>query len=365
MFVPGGPLTLLGIEYLVEPTARAPEPARPRGPLMRWLAGLLTTLVLVTAAAAAHAESSRIRIAEQFGVGFLPLHVIRDQKLIERFGKERGLEIEVVWAKLSGGAALNEALLADTIDIASGGLAPLLTIWDRTRGSVDVKGVTALVSLPYYLTSRNPDVKTIADFTEKDRIALPSVTVSIQARILQMAAEQAFGPGQFKRLDALTVALPHPEATAAMLGGGTEVTAHFTSPPFQEQQLRDPKIHKVLSSYDVLGGPATAIVLWAKAAFRDDNPGTYAAFLDALAEAVRIIEADKAEAARTYVRVEGSKLDPAFVQSIIESPEITYALTPSHTGKLADFMYRVGAIKNQPKDWRDYFFDNVHDKAGS
>lgn len=364
MFVPGGPLTLLGVEYLAEPMAPA-STAVPRGRLMRWLTGLLAALAVMTVGTAAHADSARIRIAEQFGVGFLPLHVIRDRKLIERYGKERGLDIDVVWAKLSGGAALNEALLADTIDIASGGVAPLLTIWDRTRGSADVRGVAALVSLPYYLTSRNPDVKTIADFTDEDRIALPSVTVSIQARILQMAAEQAFGPGQYRKLDPLTVTLPHPEGTAAMLGGGTEVTAHFTSPPFQEQQLKDPGIHKVLSSYDVLGGPATAIVLWAKAAFRDDNPGTYAAFLDALAEAVRIIEADKAAAARTYVRVEGSKLDPAFVQSIIESPEITFDLTPSHTGKLADFMYRIGAIRSEPRDWRDYFFDNIHDKAGS
>lgn len=91
-----------------------------------------------------------------------------------------------------------------------------------------------------------------------------------------MASEQLWGEGEHARLEDITVTLPHPDATAAILSGGTEITAHFTSPPFQQQQLQNPNARRVLSSYDVLGGPGTAVVLWATSAYRDANPGTYA-----------------------------------------------------------------------------------------
>jgi NitT/TauT family transport system substrate-binding protein len=171
--------------------------------------------------------------------------------------------------KLSGGGAMNDALLAGAIDVGSGGVTPLLTLWDRTRGSAsEVKGVAALVSMPYHLLSNRPEVRTIADLGPRDRIALPATGISIQSRTLQMASVRIWGEGQFARLDALQVALPHPEATTALLAGSTEVTAHFSSPPFQYQAVASGKAHKVLSSYDVLGGPATAIMLWAAGRYR-------------------------------------------------------------------------------------------------
>jgi NitT/TauT family transport system substrate-binding protein len=332
----------------------------------RGLLGLALGAAMIATALAgpALADSQRIRISEQFGIAYLPLHIIRDQELIEKHGRERGLDITVEWARFSGGAAINEALLSGHVDIATGGVTPLLTIWDRTKGSLDVKGVVALVSLPYYLNTINPDVKTIADFGPDDRIALPSVGVSIQARLLQIAAEQTFGEGEHERLDELTVSLPHPDATAAILAGGTENTAHFTS-PFQARQLEDPKVHRVLSSYDILGGPGTAVVTWATSAFREANPDTFAAFLAALDEATAFIAADPAEAARTYIRIEGSQLAPDFVQAIIEDPEITFTTTPSNTEVFATVMHKIGAIQNAPADWRDYFFEDLHGVAGS
>ena len=39
---------------------------------------------------AAHAEGE-IRIAEQFGIVYLLLNVVRDQQLIEKHGKEQGI----------------------------------------------------------------------------------------------------------------------------------------------------------------------------------------------------------------------------------------------------------------------------------
>ncbi|MBY3280390.1 hypothetical protein [Rhizobium laguerreae] len=67
---------------------------------------------------------------------------------------------------------MNEALLANNLDIVSAGVPPALTMWDRTKGNV--KLVAALGSLPNYLITTNPNVHTLKDFSEKDRIAVPA-----------------------------------------------------------------------------------------------------------------------------------------------------------------------------------------------
>lgn len=338
------------------------------GRVARWLVSAVVFALVLCAGsgfiAAARAEG-QLRIAEQYGIAFLPLHVIRDQKLIEKFGREEGLDIKVEWVKLSGGAAMNDGLLSGSIDIAAAGPGPVLTIWDRTRGSANVKGIAALGSLPSFLVTRNPNIKSLRDFGKDDKIALPAVGVSVQARTLQIAAEKEFGAGKHNALDGITVTLPHPEATAALLSGSTEITAHFSNPPFQYQALKDPKIHKVLSSYDILGGPGTSNIVYTTERFRADNPKTYKVFFRALGAAVAWINANKAAAAETYIRVENSKLDPALIRSIVESPDVRYTLAPERTFVYADFMQRTGAIKTKAASWQDYFFDDVREQPGS
>jgi NitT/TauT family transport system substrate-binding protein len=166
----------------------------------------------------------QLRIAEQFGVVYLLLNVVRDQQLIEKHGKQTGLDIKVDWMQLSGGSAVNDALLAGAVDIVGAGVGPLLTIWDRTHGRQNVKAVASLGNFPYYLVSNNPNVKTLADFTEKDRIAVPAVGVSVQSRFLQMASAKLWGDAEFARLDKYTVNLPHPDASNAIQSGGNRCT---------------------------------------------------------------------------------------------------------------------------------------------
>ena len=327
------------------------------------------TLAVLTAglalSGAAHAEG-RLRIAEQFGVVYLLLNVARDQQLIEKHGKQQGVDIKVEWTQLSGGAAVNDALLSGSIDIAGAGVGPLLTLWDRTRGRQNVKGVASLGNYPYYLVSNNTKVKSIADFTEKDRIALPAVGVSVQSRVLQLAAARQWGDKEFNRLDKWTVAVPHPDAAAAVIAGGTEITAHFGNPPFQEQELAgNPNAHIVLNSYDVLGGPSSATVLYATEKFRNDNPKTYRAFVDALAEAAQFASKNPEAAADLYIRVNQAKIDRTLLVKVLKNPQVQFKVAPQNTYPLAEFMHRVGAIKNQPKSWQDYFFQDPVTAQGS
>ncbi len=189
--------------------------------------------------------------------------------------------------------------------------------------------------------------------------------VSQQSRLLQIAAEKELGESKYNSLDELTVNLPHPDATAAILSGSSAISAHFSNPPYQEQELRDPKVHKILSSYDIMGGRITPTLLYATSKFRNENPKTFKALFDALAEASQWIEAHKAEAAETYIRVEQSKLESAFVKSVIDNEDVDFTIVPQGTYKYAAFLAKIGAIKNKPASWKDYTFEELHDKPGS
>lgn len=335
--------------------------------MKRLVRGLLAAALIagsaVTGSSLPASAEGLIRISEQFGTLYVPFHILRDQKLIEKHGKALGVDVTVEWQKLSGGNAVNDALLSGSIDIASAGIGPFLTVWDRTKGAVKVIG--AFGAQPSYLLTNKDSIRSLKDIGPNDRIATPAAIVSVQGRTLQIASEQAFGEGQQNKLDANQVTLPHPDATAALLSGSTEITAHLSNSPFQEQALKDPKIHKVWSSYDVLGGPLTPTLAYTTVKFRNENPKTYEAFFLAFKEATEIAGKDRKLAAETYVKIEKSKLDPAFIQQVISNPEVKFTLVPLNTQKFADFLYKTGAIKVKPASWKDYTFPELHDQPGS
>ncbi len=327
-------------------------------------AGVVVALGLSLGTINARAEGT-ISIAQQFGIGYLILDVVQDQHLIEKHGKQEGLDIKVDWHSMSGATAMNEALLTGSLDVVSAGVPPALTVWDRTRGKQNVKAIASLGSMPNYLLSNNPAVKSIKDLTDKDRIAVPAAGVGFQSRTLQIETARLYGNADYKRFDNITLSLPHPDATAALISGGAEITAHFSSPPFQYQALEHPGIHKILSSYDVLGGQGSFNLLYTTEKFHDANPKTYKAFFDALAEAADIIKADKHAAAETYIRVEKSHLPLALIEKIISDPENDFTITPQKTFVYADKLHELGVLKNQAGSWKDYFFPEAYALPGS
>jgi NitT/TauT family transport system substrate-binding protein len=314
---------------------------------------------------AAYAEADTVRIAKQFGISYLPLTLMEEEKLFEQQAKKQGLDIKVEWLRFSAGSGMNEALLSGNLDLAAGGVGPLLTIWGKTQTNLMVKGVAALNAMPIYLVTTNPNIKTIKDYTEKDKIALPGVKTSIQAVTLQIAAEKVFGKGQQDKLDSLTVSMGHPDAMVAMLGGKAEINSHFGSAPFQEQELADPRVHKVLDSYDVLGGPHTFNVVWASSKFANGNPKIMKAFLDALEDSMTRIKADPAKAAAIWVKAENSKLSPADAEKIIRNPQNEWTTTPKKVLTYLDYMNRAGLVATKTSDWKDIFFSGIHGVPGS
>ncbi|MFL5290317.1 MAG: ABC transporter substrate-binding protein [Myxococcales bacterium] len=327
----------------------------------------ILVLALVIGLGAARAEPTEIRIAEQYGLAFLPLMIMRDQRLIERQAARVGLDkLEVRWARMGAVSAINDALLSGELDFAAGGVPSLVLLWAKTRGSPGaVKGVAALGDIPNELIVKRPGVKSVRDLGPDDKIAVSAVKISNQAIALQMAAAQQFGSENWEKLDALTVGMPHPDAAVALLSGSGAITGHFSSPPFLERELRAPGMHSILSTYDVLGGPATLNVIWTRAAFHDAHPKAYQAFAAALEEAMEILNRDKRAAAATYQRMTKASETVEEITAMLQDPRLVFTLTPHRVLRTADFMHRTGRVKERPAKWQDLFFPEVHGREGS
>lgn len=327
---------------------------------------LIGAAILFGAFAPAAAEVNEVRFARQLGLGYLQFYIMQDQQLVEKHAAQMGLgKITTQWFPLGTPTAISDALLTGNADVVSVGLPSFLTLWDKTRGNLNVKAIVAANRQPAYLNARNPAIKSVRDFTDNDRIALPAPKVSVQAIVLQMIAEKTFGAGKHDVLDKLTVGMSHPDGTAAMLTGKLEITAHFTSAPFQYQQLENPAIHKVLSSYDATDGPNTFSVVAATSRWREANPRTYQAVLAAFGEANQFIVKNPRQAAEIFIRIENTRLPAEFIAKLIADPEFSFAPEPQNVMKIYSFMNRVGALKNMPATWQDLFFPEISGGAGS
>lgn len=325
-------------------------------------------ILTVLLAAPLFAEVSEVRFPlGAGGVGFLPLLVMQKYGLIEQYAKQAGINVHVRWINLGGPAVMNDALLSGSADFIAAGPPAFITLWDRTLPSAKVKGVAAMTSLPMYLNTRSDRLKTLDDIADKDRIAVTSVKVSIPSLVMQMYAAKKYGPAQTYRFDKYTVTMTHPDAVIALLSGSGAIDAHFTSPPFYQREIKDPHIHTVVTTDDILGGPSTFTMVSTTSKFHDQNPKTFTAVLKALEEANRRIVADKKTAAQILLASEGGEKGFSVdeIVKVLDDPHVKFTTTPENTMKYASFMHTAGSIKNQPSSWKDLFFSEIHGAPGS
>jgi len=330
-----------------------------------WAALAATILVLLPANA--QAEIDYIRVGRAPGLSFLPMYILENQRLIEKHIVAAGLgPVTVEYREYTSGQVMNEALLSGTMDLATGGLPPFLILWARALGTPrEIKALAAVSANPSYLNTRNPNIRTIRDFSAQDRISVAAVRASQVAILLQMAAEKEFGVGQHGKLDELTVSMPQPESVAVMTSQRSEVTAHFTVAPFHQAELRDPRVHTVLRSHDILGGIGTVVVAYMTAKFHDENPKVAAAVFAALSEAGELVHTDPKRAATIYLSMAKDHMNAEELTELLRDPDYNYLPTPAASQRFADFMFRTGALPRRPERWQDMFFPEAHGLPGS
>ena len=329
------------------------------------LAGCLLGLVAFAAAApAGAAESNELRIARQPGLVYLQAIIMEEKKLVEKHAAALGLkDAKASYSIITSGGVMTEAIISNSIDVAITGVSNLLLVWGKTNGGI--KTISGMAGVPFRMLTRNSKVKSIKDFGPEDRIAVPTIRASMQAMMMGMALEQAFGPGQHGRLDSNQVQIGHPDAVQALLNPSHEINTHFSIPPYQDIEMKSPLVHSVLVSTDVLGGPATISNCWATQKFVDANPIKVKAFIAAVDEASELIAKDPKTAAEIYLAVTKEKISLDELVAIIKQPDAIFSATPQRSMLWADYMHRIGMIKQKPASWKDLTFPFIHDRAGS
>lgn len=332
--------------------------------LRRVLLGAGACLLLAAAVPAHAAETKEFRIARQPGLVYLQAVLMEERKLIEKHAAALGMsDVTMKWSVITSGGVVTEAILSNTVDLAVTGVSNLLLAWSRTNGGI--KSVAGVAGMPQVLITRNPAIKTIQDFGPNDRIAVPTIKASMQAMILGMALEQAYGLGNHGKLDSNQVQLGHPDATQAVLTPTHEVNSHLSIPPFYDIALRSPGVHAVLNSNDVLGGPTTITNAWGTARFADANPIKMKAFLAALDEASAMVVKDPEGVSEIYLATTQEKISVAELAALIRQPTSIWSATPKRTMVFAEYMARIGFIKTKPASWKDYHFAAIHERDGS
>ncbi len=325
---------------------------------------LAAIVALALSAAPARAEVSEIRITRQPGIIYLPVVVMERAKLIEKAAATLGLpNVSAKYLVVGGGGAAIDAMLSGNIDIATTGVSNLLLVWDRTHGGI--KGYASSSATPLWLLSNNPNVRSLKDLTSTDKIALPTVKISSQAIVLQIAARKLYGDADYAHFDAMTTTLAHPDAQAALSSGGAGLTGHFSGPPFQQAEAKLPGVHLVTTSSEIMGGPLSNAVYFGPKSFHDANPTVVKAFMQAAGEAERFIAEHPREACQMYLDATGEKTTVDDLVTIIQSEGMYYDLNPVGTYATALHMFDIKLMKTRPANWKDYFFAEAYGLPGN
>ena len=312
-------------------------------------------------------EVSSIVLVSQHGLPYLPMMVMDTLRLVQKHAGRLGIASLTPDYKVLGGTqSLIDALLSRQMDFGVTGVPGLATLWDKTSGTPnEIRALSAVQSMPFLLMTNRPTIKTISDFTDQDKIALPAVKVSSQAICLQMAAAKLWGDDQYARLDAYTITRSHPDAAASVMSKATEINSHYSVAPYYYYELATAGVHSVLKSYDTLGGPGTNGVMLMTKKFRDANPRVTQAVYAALSEAEEFINKNPGEAAQIYIETTNKKRSSREEMiKFISDPDNIWTTIPQQAMTFAGFMHKVGTMKREPNSWKDLYMPECHELAG-
>ena len=333
----------------------------------RALKTLLRGGALLAAPAILKAQSPlAVRFVQQRGLLYIPIDVMVSGGVLQQEASKLGLgKIEATATALSGPGPVLDALISGAADYGTAALPSLLTLWEKTRGSAnEVKAVGTVSNGAMTLYSINPNVKSLADFGEQDRIAVPTVRLSFNAIMLQMAAEQLWNDPH--RLDHLTVALGHPDAVTALSAGygKATITAHIGVQPFTDRGLKLPGAHIITDSRKVFGGPLTQITLLATKQTKEKNPSLFQAVANALEQAIKVANADKRAAAALWKDVQKAPESIDDLVAQLNDPGFEFTSRPQRISHFTAFLNRLGTLKTKVEDWKQLFWETAHHQQG-
>ena len=308
---------------------------------------LFLTVLFSTTGCGDQNDVKEVNIAEQFGIAYAPLQIMKEQQLLEK--ALPGVKIN--WKQYGGPTPMREAMLAGEVDFGFMGSAPVLIGIDN---GMKWKYATGISFNQVALVTDNPNIKSLRDISDTDRIAILSPG-STQHALLSIASNQVFGdPDKF---DNQIVSLSHPDAMDALIAD-TEIVAHFSTPPYLDKELAL-GMHIVTTGEEIMGQPFTFITGVALEDFYENQPEEYDAFLIALNTAIDFINNNMDESVSILAPIYG--IDEAALKVQMTYNGTIYSNELLGIEKLADEMFKINMLKT-PIDFEAAVFPKTRNE---
>lgn len=300
--------------------------------MLKKISLLMSLLLLLSMTGCREKGNQTIVIAEQFGLAYAPIVIMREMNFLE---EAVGDAYTVEWKKLANTAAIREAMLAEDLDVGFMGIPPFLIGVDQDMGW---KMISGLSSSPLGLITNDPSIKSLEDLEGKGKIALPQPG-SIQHILLSMAAERSFGDATY--LDQQLISMKHPDGLVA-LNEGSDVVAHFTSPPYLFEEMDTNGFYHILSGEEAFGGAFTFIVSACRQGFYEDQEA-YDAFLLALDRSIAFMNNNREDAIK--ILSDAYTIPEEVVEDYLYDRQMVFSKDINGVGEFIGFMYDAGYLQ--------------------
>lgn len=323
----------------------------------RALATFLVALVFAAPCAAqtrGKAERAQrpgeIAIGVGHGIGFLPLFIAQDLRFFEKHAKAAGVNAKLMLRRFPAAAPMRQALAKGEIAAGAYGLPAFLVARDAARQTPqELLAVSGMTTLPLVLVTARPHIRALNDLKPADKIAVPMLTAP-QVSYLSMQTHPWFGR---ERLRQQLVVMPHQESLEA-LTEAKGVAAYFSSPPFTQMALKDPKVRAVASSEDIMGGKTSFLVMASPKAALAAHPKLPEVLAKAIDEASGVIRNDPRRAAMIWLKWEPSHtLDARTVEGILRDLKDDFGSGVFGVEATATYLRRDSRLKNGVSSWKD------------
>jgi NitT/TauT family transport system substrate-binding protein len=296
------------------------------------------------------AAPTHLTIAYQPGIGYAPLIMIRQQKLIEK--KFPGTTVD--WKILASNAPIQDGLISGQIDLGAVGVPTLLLGWAK---GINWKYLAPLSEADLWLMVKDPSITKLSDLVGK-KIAMPSPT-SIQAIVLRKAASVQLGSA--KALDSSIVSLEHPDGVQALLTG--QVAAHLTSPPFEFQE-RNQGARILLHSSQYFGAH-TFVGLIGQQKFYDQYPDFSGWLYSTIKQQDDVLNTNPKLAGQLLSADSEGTPSAAQFTKWLTAKAVKYQTKPRGLMRFANFMSHNGLLSKMPPSVNDLVFPPVYPTKGS
>ncbi len=301
--------------------------------ILKTLIFLSMTAVLFLMTGCAKTEQKTITIADQFGLAYAPLTIMKDLGYLD--AKFESEDVAIVWEKYGNTTAIREAMLSGSLDVGFVGIPPFLL--GRDNG-MDWRIFSGLSESAVALMTKDDGVQSLNDLTDAHRIIMPQLG-SIQDVLLKMALEK--NNIEVSKFDHQIVALSHPDGVA-LFQSGDRNDLHFTTPPYIDKDLEVAQARILLDGEACFGGEFTFIVGMCREAFYENQP-LYLAFNQALDESIAYINEQPEASAEILARYYDYSSDQ--ILAMIQNGDLSYSSEVKGLETFQTFMVEIGLLK--------------------